>query len=131
MSKYILVLLVIAFITYLIELPIIIIDFYKFTSFKYLNAIVLMVNFFTNIILNGIIIPIQSYYISDIPNSFIIVILELFIIFVEYFLYKIAFKEFSKSINFKKKLLFKTIIANICSFTLGLLIINLYHNYIS
>ena len=122
MSKYILVLIVIAFITYLIELPIIIIDFYKFISFKYLNAIVLMVNFFTNIILNGIIIPIQSYYISDIPNSFIIVILELFIIFVEYFLYKIAFKEFSKSINFKKKLLFKTIIANICSFTLGLLI---------
>ena len=123
MSKYILTLIVIAFLTYLIELPIIIFDFYKYISFKYLNEIVLMVNFFTNIILNGIIIPAQSYYISDIPNNFIIVFFELFIIFIEYFLYKIAFKEFSTSINFKKNLLFKTIIANICSFTLGLLII--------
>ena len=124
MINYIFLLIKIAFITYLIEFPIMTIVFYKLISFRYLNEIILVTNFFTNITLNGILIPLTTHCLNNIVSNYLIIVFELFIILIEYYMYKTAFKELLKNVVLKKKLLLKTIIANVCSFTIGLLIIS-------
>lgn len=122
MLTSIIFLILVAYITYLIELPIITYNLYKKIDFKYLNKIVFITNIFTNIILNGIIIPIFQIYFYNIVFIIIIMFFEILIIIVEYKMYIIAFKNSIKVNHIKYVLLKSTIIANISSALLGIVL---------
>ena len=116
----------IAYLTYLIELPIIASFFYKKVDFKYINIISLMANLFTNIVLNGIIIPILVLNSIDESNKMIIIIIEAVVILVECLIYKLAFVNYPELKN--KRIIIATIVANICSSVIGQLLINVIEN---
>lgn len=109
-------LLIIAFITYLIELPIICLTFYKKISFKKLSIISLFINLFTNIILNFVVLQIYI-------NTLIVIISEIVIVFVEYFGYKFALKNDIYYNKYKIKIFFGVLLANMISFSIGEIIL--------
>ena len=108
------ILLIVAIIeTYIIELPVMILAFEKEYKKKYIAVVVLLVNALTNILLNGVIIPISNmlhynYGVVIIAFEFIIVIFET-VIYCAIFGSKID----------KLKIWLVTLYANTISFTMG------------
>lgn len=109
-------LICVALITYLLELPVTMIMLHKYYKKSFINVVTLLINVCTNIVLNGVILPIL--YLNNIEQviiNYCIIVIEVLIIIVEFGIYVAIFKNKIKI----SKLFIMSLIANIISYSTG------------
>ena len=113
LARIIILLIVAIAETYILELPVMILAFEKEYKKRYIAYIVLFVNALTNIVLNGIIIPLSE--LLSFNYGIFILAFEFIIVIVETVIYC---KIFGAKID-KLKIWLVTLYANVVSFTMG------------
>ena len=122
-------LLIIAFFTFIIEFFVFFIKYRKKIETSYLIKTTFLVNFITNLILNSSVMYVGSYargtFNRLVTYVYGVVIGEILVVFVEYFMYKYAYKNYIDKKEITKIGLFvMSFLSNLISFGIGLFIIS-------
>ena len=106
-----------ALLTCFLELPVIVLMTKNEYKKKYSCIVSCLVNIITNVSANGVCVPLILIKFTGNKAKYDILVLEIFIVLIEFLIYMKVFKKISKT-----KIFFMSLIANIISYGVGLLV---------